>query len=599
MYKKYFNKHKYKLTIKFLNLYFTCCLLSLPSFPRLSNIFAMSTMLKIGRKRKRSESIKHVKHVKDVKDEDSVETEEDEENDYDENVESDDDGGGSSDQKEKNEKTTEKKDGKEKPKRKSGPSKFRKSFKKVIGDCLKEKGYVLGQFLGRGKLGRVYVVQSLNSNSTDKNHALFEDHTLLVARIVKITNAQILETCHDRVHYQSFQVKHMLRPKTHWWNTKEDYYFFISEYCPQNLEHVLQTQFVGANAMTKWFAQILAATRPMHHSGLLFRNLQLHNILLDINGDVVIDDFDLEFDLHHLKSNTSTTNNLKLDGKDKECDKYDKQATTLLEQEFDGLDETSDKNGGDVEKIETKKDENTNRIIIKTTPRTKYPGTLHTDCSIGDLLYYYILAFKQTKIEQQEKFSGLSIKFPEIKSDEPPGAGQSNDNKVKEMENDKEKETEKKTYGANGSQPHKKPKISKNISLDILNRNSELWNIAAKFKHFAIHSRNVLLSQKETEVDTNHFTNPIWGVNGYQELKYMLEYVLKKHQARKPNAREISDHLFKVFAIELPSKIIEMKILAASSPNAGSPWFPVSSSISEIQPSVGIFQRIKNILKRV
>lgn len=597
MYKKYFNKHKYKLTIKFLNyilrvVWFPRFLIS--SFPCLSIIFAMSTMLKIGRKRKRSESIKH------VKDEDSVETEEDEENDYDENVESDDDSGGSSDQKEKNEKgekKTEKKDGKEKSKRKSGPPKFRKSFKKVIGDCLKEKGYVLGQFLGRGNLGRVYAVQSLNS--TDK------DHTLFVARIVKITNAQILETCHDRVHYQSFQVKHMLRSRTHWWNTKEDYYFFISEYCPQNLEHVLQTQFVGANAMTKWFAQILAAVRPMHHSGLLFRNLQLHNILLDINGDVAIDDFDLEFDLNHHKSNTnshqSTTRNLKLDGKDKnkECDKYDKQATALFEREFDGVDEMNE-NGGDVEKIETKKDENTNRIIIKTTPRTKYPTTLHADCSIGDLLFYYILSFKQTKIEQ-EKVSGSSIKFPEIKSDEQPVVDQSNENTKKEVEPEKEK----KTGGANETQPHKKLKISKNISLDILNRNSELWNIAAKFKHFAIHSRNVLLSQKDTEVDTNHFTNPIWNVNGYQELKYMLEYVLKKHQARKPNAREISHHLFKVFAFELPSKILKMQILRASSASSASAN-SVSLSVSEIQPaetlqqvkSLGIFQRIKNILKR-
>eukprot|EP00002_Diphylleia_rotans_P022114 TRINITY_DN4327_c0_g1_i3.p1 TRINITY_DN4327_c0_g1~~TRINITY_DN4327_c0_g1_i3.p1 ORF type:complete len:444 (+),score=76.13 TRINITY_DN4327_c0_g1_i3:67-1398(+) len=153
--------------------------------------------------------------------------------------------------------------------------------------CLGPNDFVRLQLLGKGDVGRVYLVKEKLSGELFAMKVLHKKELLKRKKVDRVmTERHILGTLNHPFlisMYHAFQ--------------SEDLLFFIITYCPggeffralQNLPR----RCLPESAVKFYSAEVVLALEYLHMQGVVYRDLKPENILLSEDGHIKLADFDL------------------------------------------------------------------------------------------------------------------------------------------------------------------------------------------------------------------------------------------------------------------------------------------------------------------
>jgi serine/threonine protein kinase len=125
----------------------------------------------------------------------------------------------------------------------------------------------------RKKTGKVYAVKVLDKSRILGNHRKIEQ---------ALTERQVL-----------VEVRHPFIVQLHWTFQTRSHLFFVLEFCPggELFFHLSKRGRFDEEISRFYFSEVLLGLEYLHSKNIIYRDLKLENILLDVNGHVRLTDF--------------------------------------------------------------------------------------------------------------------------------------------------------------------------------------------------------------------------------------------------------------------------------------------------------------------
>lgn len=160
------------------------------------------------------------------------------------------------------------------------------SDEREIIDYLREKGFVFNQVLARGSYGIIFLVYSIQYQSYFAVKQVPEEmfHEQEVTCLMELDDLRIVYL------YQYFKIN--------------QYYYFVMEYCPSDLQRFLSTKsYLNDDLQKRLMTEILMCVKVCHDNHIAHRDIKPSNFLLDKYGRIKITDFGLStYHIHNEES---------------------------------------------------------------------------------------------------------------------------------------------------------------------------------------------------------------------------------------------------------------------------------------------------------